>query len=87
MISDYPIFRVMIGLGNLPPQPWPTGTSKDVAEKLGLPVKIVSEAIAKLIREGVFDLQYYGKLYIPKSKSQSRTKKSQKEKTDSEGTP
>lgn len=53
---------------NLPPQPWPTGTTKEVADKLGLPPRIVSEAITKLTLNGVFDLQYYGKLYVPKSK-------------------
>jgi hypothetical protein len=50
----------------LPPQPWPVGTSKLIAEKLGLPPRIVSEAIAKLTLRGDIDLQYFGKLYVPK---------------------
>jgi len=63
---------------NLPPQPWPEGTSRDVAEKLGLPRSTVSAAIAKLIRNGVFDVQYYGKLYVPKSqKSKAKVNDSQ----------
>lgn len=56
---------------NLPPQPWPQGTSKDVADKLGLKPKIVSEAITKLVQKGVFDLQFFGKLYVPKPNEQS----------------
>lgn len=52
----------------LPPQPWPEGTSKMIAEKLGLSPRIVSQAVSKLIRRRVVDLQYYGQLYVPKSK-------------------
>lgn len=52
---------------SLPPQPWPTGINKAVAEKLGLPPRLVSEAITKLILLGVCDLQLYGKIYVPKS--------------------
>ncbi len=51
---------------NLPPQPWPTGTSKAVAMKLGLPNRLVAEAIQKLIRRRELNLQYGGKLYVPK---------------------
>lgn len=65
---------------NLPPQPWPEGTSKVVAEKLGLSPRIVSEAISKLMQSGVFDLQYYGRLYVPKSKkSKAKVNESQDE--------
>lgn len=53
---------------NLPPQPWPVGTGKVIAEKLVLPPRIVSEAITKLTLSGAIDLQYFGKLYVPKSK-------------------
>jgi len=52
----------------LPPQPWPTGTTSDIAVKLGIPHAVVSGAINKLIRKGVFKVQYYGKLYTPLSK-------------------
>jgi len=63
---------------SLPPQPWPTGTSKEIADKLGLPPRIVSDAITKLVQMGVFELQYYGKLYVPKSKkAKTQTKNSQ----------
>lgn len=54
---------------NLPPQPWPVGTSKAIAEELGLPTRIVSEAITRLTRNGVIDLQFFGKLYVPKSET------------------
>lgn len=53
----------------LPPQPWPEGTSKAIAQKLGLPPKTVSQAISKLIQNGVVDLQYNGRLYVPKSET------------------
>lgn len=63
---------------NLPPQPWPVGTGRVVAEKLGLPPRIVSEAINKLTLSGAIDLQYFGKLYIPKSqKSQAEVNDTQ----------
>jgi len=52
---------------NLPPQPWPTGTNRAVAEKLGLPRKLVSDATAKLVRMGVYKLQFDGKVYVPES--------------------
>jgi len=52
---------------SLPPQPWPQGVHKAVADKLGLPNQIVSEAILKLIRKGVFKPQIDGRLYVPQS--------------------
>lgn len=57
---------------NLPPQPWPTGIHKSVADKLGLPPKLVSEAITTLIRRGVYTVQMYGKLYVPASSATKR---------------
>jgi predicted RNA-binding Zn-ribbon protein involved in translation (DUF1610 family)/DNA-directed RNA polymerase subunit RPC12/RpoP len=53
---------------NLPAQPWPTGTSKAIAEKLNLPSRVVADAISKLVKKGELQLQYYGKLYVPKAK-------------------
>lgn len=50
---------------NLPPQPWPTGIGKDVSLKLGLPKSLVASAIQKLIRRGVFKVQFDGKMYVP----------------------
>jgi len=52
---------------SLPPQPWPKGVNKSVADKLGLSNKLVSEAIQKLIRKGVFNPQIDGKIYVPQS--------------------
>lgn len=62
---------------SLPPQPWPKGVNKSVADKLGLSADIVSEAITKLIRRGVFKVQFDGKTYVPepsivKRKSQAK---------------
>jgi len=67
---------------NLPPQPWPAGTNKAVAEKLGLPRKLVSDAIAKLVRMGVYKLQFDGKVYVPEP---SIKKKRSKEIDSGEG--
>jgi transcription elongation factor Elf1 len=50
----------------LPAQPWPKNTHKEVAEKLDVPFKKVSKAIAVLIARGVFYDQRDGKvLYDP----------------------
>jgi hypothetical protein len=46
----------------LPRQPWPQGIHKVVAEKLNLPVNVVSRAITDLIRVGVFSDQVDGVL-------------------------
>ncbi|MEJ8843968.1 hypothetical protein WG954_16365 [Lacibacter sp. H375] len=49
----------------LPQQPWPKGTHKEVAEKLGLAASVVSRYIYELIRKGVFKPQVDGVLYEP----------------------
>ncbi len=49
----------------LPAQPWPKGTHKEVAEKLGLASNVVSKHIYELIRRGVFKPQVDGVLYEP----------------------
>ena len=46
----------------LPPQPWPTGTHKVIAEKLGCKPKSVTAAITELIRRGVFKPQHDGQV-------------------------
>jgi DNA-directed RNA polymerase subunit RPC12/RpoP len=53
----------------LPPQPWPKGTTRDVAARLKLSNKIVTKATVELIRRGVFKVQMDGKLYEPISES------------------
>lgn len=52
----------------LPPQPWPTGIHKEIADKLDLPPSIVTKCIAELIRLGEFMEQIEGQI-IPKSDS------------------
>jgi LSD1 subclass zinc finger protein len=52
---------------NLPPQPWPDGTSKQVGKKLGLPHSVVSGCIRELIRRGVFKVQIDGTLFVPEA--------------------
>jgi hypothetical protein len=52
---------------SLPIQPWPTGTAKDVAKKLGFNSKDVSKIIAILIDRGDFKMQINGKLFEPSS--------------------
>lgn len=62
---------------SLPPQPWPGGIHKTVADKLGLSHGLVSEAISKLIRMGVFNPQVDGRIYVPQStviKKKSKSK-------------
>ena len=49
----------------LPDQPWPKGTSKVVADKIGLSQNQVALAIAELIRRGIFKYQIDGKLFEP----------------------
>jgi hypothetical protein len=49
----------------MPVQPWPKGTHKVVAEKLGLELKIVRHHISELIRRGEFKPQIDGVLYEP----------------------
>jgi hypothetical protein len=47
----------------MPSQPWPTGAAKEVAARLGLPLRLVSHAVQELIRRGDFALQIEGRLY------------------------
>jgi uncharacterized membrane protein (DUF485 family) len=63
---------------NLPSQPWPTGINKSVADKLGLPRQVVADATRKLIRRGVFNLQFDGKIYVPQSSIVKRKSKAKK---------
>ncbi len=50
----------------LPPQPWPTGTHKKVAEQLNISARLVSIAISELVKRGEALVQIDGKLYIEK---------------------
>lgn len=67
--TDHSLTEDIIELvkNNLPPQPWPKGINKSIADKLGLPNKLVAEATQTLIARGVFNLQFGGRLYIPLS--------------------
>ncbi|MEK6333813.1 MAG: hypothetical protein AABM67_02630 [Acidobacteriota bacterium] len=56
---------------SMPPQPWPHGAARQVASKLQLEPKLVSEAIEQLIEREVFKLQINGLLYT-KDKSVSK---------------
>jgi hypothetical protein len=47
----------------LPPQPWRTDEHSRVAEKLRVPEKLVSRAIAELIDSGKRKHQYQGQTY------------------------
>jgi hypothetical protein len=47
----------------MPPQPWPKGASRKVAEGLGLPQSTVAKAVKELIRRGKFQMQLEGRLY------------------------
>lgn len=49
----------------LPPQPWPKGTSNDIATKLGLSKSDMRRAIKALISRGVFKNQVNGELFEP----------------------
>lgn len=57
----------------VPPQPWPKGMNKAVAEKLGISKDKVSSAINSLIRDGVFKHQVDGVLYVPQPKEVEET--------------
>ncbi|WP_418501394.1 hypothetical protein [Flagellimonas sp.] len=50
----------------LPEQPWPTGTHKDIATKLGIPHYLVSKIITKLIEQGKYFPQVNGVIYEKK---------------------
>jgi hypothetical protein len=47
----------------MPPQPWPKGASRKVAEELGLPQGTVADALKELVRRGRFKVQLDGRLY------------------------
>lgn len=49
----------------LPPQPWPKGTSQKVARKLGVAQTQVNRVITELIRRGEYKPQVDGKVYAP----------------------
>ena len=53
---------------HLPPQPWPKGTAKAVAERLGLPLPHVQRAVQQLIRQGDFMDQVDGQLVTTEEK-------------------
>lgn len=55
--------KVELIKNELPPQPWPRGTSQQVAEKLGLSNSYISAAIAYLVQRGDFYTQMNGRLY------------------------
>jgi hypothetical protein len=50
---------------SLPPQPWPDGTGRKVAQQLKLSRETVQRAIRELINRGVFKHQVDGVLYVP----------------------
>jgi predicted RNA-binding Zn-ribbon protein involved in translation (DUF1610 family) len=50
---------------SMPPQPWPTGTGKEIAKKLGASPSEVSRATSELIRRGIFKPQIDGVVYEP----------------------
>ncbi len=47
----------------MPAQPWPKGTTKQVAAQLELSTRVTSRAVDELIRRGVFKPQIDGQLY------------------------
>ncbi len=49
----------------LPPQPWPTGTARQIANELDLNLGFVHKIINLLIEEGAFKMQINGVLYVP----------------------
>jgi hypothetical protein len=48
-----------------PPQPWPQGTQRRIAEELGVATNLVGKAIRELMVRGVFKAQVDGKLFVP----------------------
>ena len=50
---------------SLPPQPWPTGIHKKLAQDLGLPPAQVSDAIKSLIKMGEVHPQVGGQVVLP----------------------
>jgi ssDNA-binding Zn-finger/Zn-ribbon topoisomerase 1/Tfp pilus assembly protein PilE len=59
----------------LPKQPWPKGIHKIIATKLTLTHAVVYSAISELIRQGVFNPQIDGKLYILAPPAQEEDRK------------
>jgi hypothetical protein len=49
----------------MPPQPWPTGVHRKIAEQLNLPAPLVTRAISVLIHKGIFKPQIDGIVYTP----------------------
>jgi len=49
----------------MPPQPWPKGTSKEVARNLGMSPTTMGRALRELVRRGDFKVQIDGELFIP----------------------
>lgn len=49
----------------MPPQPWPTGAHKAVAERLRVSPTLVTRALQELTKTGVFHPQIDGVLYAP----------------------
>ena len=54
----------------LPPQPWPTGIHKEIAQEIGTNQTCVARAIQELIRRRIFSPQIDGVLYAPVSQGQ-----------------
>lgn len=65
----------------LPPQPWPKGVHKTVADELDIGTNIVTRSITELIRRGVFKPQIDGQIFVPESPI-STNKQSTKNITD-----
>jgi predicted RNA-binding Zn-ribbon protein involved in translation (DUF1610 family) len=61
-LSDELLFRVKDEMGK---QPWATGKSREVANRLKIPHTTVSRAIQVLVSRGEFMLQHNGRLYSP----------------------
>lgn len=49
----------------MPPQPWPSGATKLLAEELRVSTNQVQKAVKELTRRGEFKVQIEGKLYVP----------------------
>lgn len=54
---------LLIVKAKLPKQPWPIGIHRTIASELGEPPSKVSQAINKLIEDGVFHKQKDGIVY------------------------
>jgi Zn finger protein HypA/HybF involved in hydrogenase expression len=58
----------------LPKQPWPKGTSQEVAHRLGISANDMRRAIDTLVSKGVFKVQVDGVLYDPIKKRTVKAK-------------